>query len=269
MDITFHWMHRNNWENSQEGLLEMAQQLEIAGITSVLLPYSPEGIDFSLHLPLILRRTKKIRMMLAIAAYSTSPEYLSKTYQTLGFSARGRVDLNLVAGKYEQDKFDMMMKYYPGDKSLVDEHDKRVELTEPWMEKFFELSKEKDFVTKLCVVGSSDTTIRIADKFADYIIIADYQTTDEYLSRLTNTKPILVIDPLVLDEGQSEQDVKYIQYKFTKQPDHSIKGTHDQVVAQIREKARQTGVNNFMILTDQVDLTKLYKVVQELTSKPV
>lgn len=269
MNIDFHWMHRNNWENSPEGLVQMAQQLEKAGVTSVLLPYSPEGIDFALHLPLIFQRTRKIRMMLAIAAYSTTPEYLSKTYQTLGFSARGRVDINLVAGKYEPDKFDMMMKYYPGDTSLVDDHDKRVELTEPWMEKFFELSKEKDFITKLCVVGSSDTTIRIADKFADYIIIADYQTNDHYLSRLTNTKPILVIDPLVLDEGQSEEDVQYIQYKFTKQPDHSIKGTHDEVVAQIKEKVRQTGVNNFMILTDQVDLTKIYKVVQEFTSNRI
>lgn len=267
MGIEFHWMHRNNWENSPDGLIQMAMELESAGITSVLLPYSPEGIDFALHLPLIFQKTRKIRMMLAIAAYSTTPEYLSKTYQTLGFNARGRVDLNLVAGKYEQDKFDMMMKYYPGDKSLVDDHDKRVELTEPWMENFVEVAKEKNFTTKLCVVGSSDTTMRIADKFADYIIIADYQMNDEYLSRLKNTKPILIIDPLVLEEGESQNDVKYIQYKFTKEPYHSIKGTHNQVVEQIKKKSDETGVKDFMILTDQVDLTRIYKVIKDLISK--
>ena len=263
MSIEFHWMHRNNWLNSQEGLIDMAKELECAGITSVLLPYSPEGIDFSLHLPEIFKKTKKIRMVLAVAAYSATPEYLSKTYQTLNFNAPGRVDLNLVAGKYEQDKFDMMTRFYPGDASLVDSQDKRVALTEPWIEKFSKASEEKNFKAKLWVVGSSDTTIKIADKFADYIIIADYQMNDTYLPRLKNTRPMLVIDPLILEEGESKKDIKYIQYKFTKEAYHPIKGTHDQVVEQIKQKIEETGVNTFLIVTDQIDLTRIYKVIKE------
>lgn len=268
MSIEFHWMQRNNWPNNREGLMAMAQELEKANVTSVLLPYSPEGSDFALNLPAIFHTTKKIRMMLAIAAYSTTPEYLSKTYETLNHHGLGRVDLNLVAGKYEQNKFDMMMEYYPGDTSMIDTHDKRVALTEPWLEQFYRLKHAKNFESKLCVVGSSDTTLRIADKFADYIIIGEYQVNDQYLSRLKNTKPILTIDPLILEEGEREEDVRYQEYPFKLPPKHLIKGTHDEVVAQLREKSDKFGVNDFIVITDQLDLTRIYKVIKELTGSP-
>jgi hypothetical protein len=261
-------MQRNNWPNNRDGLMAMASELEKANVTSVLLPYSPEGGDFSLYLPAILRTTNRIRMMLAIAAYSTTPEYLSKTYETLSHFGAGRVDLNLVAGKYEQDKFDMMVEYYPGDTSMIDAHDKRVALTEPWLEQFYRLKDAKKFESKLCVVGSSETTLRIADKFADYIIIGEYQVNDKYLSKLTNTRPILTIDPLILEDGEHEEDVKYQDYKFKLPPKHPIKGTHDEVVAQLREKSNKFGVNDFMVITDQLDLTRIYKVIKELTGSP-
>lgn len=260
-------MQRSTWPNTEKGLVEMAIELEQAGVTSVLLPYGPEGVDFSVYIYEILAKTKKIRMMLAIPAYAVTPEYVSKTYETINHLpfSRGRLDINLVAGKYEQEKFDMMVEHYPGDTTILDTHDKRVALTEPWMEKFAGLMKVKNFNAKLCVVGSSDTTLRIADNFTDYLIVGEYQLNDRFLPRMKNTKPILTIDPLILEDGEREEDVEYKNYKFALPPKHLIKGTHDEVVAQLREKSDRFGINDFIVITDQLDLTRIYKVIQELT----
>ena len=247
--------------------MAMASDLERAGVTSVLLPYSPEGTDFSLYCPAIFHVTKKIRMMLAIAAYSVTPEYVSKTFETLNIFGYGRVDINLVAGKYEQSKFDMMTEYYQRDPSEVDTHDKRVALTEPWMTQFARLMEVKNFDAKLCVVGSSDTTLRIASDIADYIIIGEYQVNDRYLSKLKNTKPILMIDPLILEPGESEADVQYKNYNFTLPPNHLIKGTHEEVVAELKLRSEKFGINDFIVITDQLDLSRIYKVIQELTQE--
>ena len=53
--ITFHWMWRRHWQINDSiehldlnGILKMAQELDGANVKSVLLPYGPGGIDFSL-----------------------------------------------------------------------------------------------------------------------------------------------------------------------------------------------------------------------------
>ncbi len=264
MSIEFHWMHRKGWSNTEFGLTLMAKQLEEANVTSVLLPYGPIGVDFSIFLPPILKATEKIRMMLALPAYGLTPEYAAKTFEGVDKYGRGRLDLNLVAGKYDDEKQNFIINAYPGDVSLVDTHESRVALTEPWMEKFVYLMQQSKFEAKLCVVGSSDTTLRIANKYTDYIIVGEYMLTDHFLSQITN-KPILIIDPLVLKEGQEPSDVKYYDYEYTLEPNHTIKGTHSQVVQQIKDISKKFNVNDFMILTDQRDLSGIFGVIKELT----
>jgi alkanesulfonate monooxygenase SsuD/methylene tetrahydromethanopterin reductase-like flavin-dependent oxidoreductase (luciferase family) len=267
MSIEFHWMQRNTWPNTEKGLIQMATELEQAGVKSVLLPYGPTGVDFSVHLSSVFKSTKKIRMMLALPAYGLTPEYAAKTFETLNVYGPGRVDLNLVAGKYEKDKNDFLIEHYPGDVSTIDTQDKRVVLTEPWMKKFVGLLKLNNIKAKLCVVGSSDITLRIADQYTDYIIVGNYQLNDKFLPKLKNTKPMLTIDPLILEDGEKAEDVQYKNYKYTLKPIHPIQGTHEEVVAQLKDFSNKFGVNDFMVITDQIDLTRIYKVIKELTNQ--
>ena len=62
--ITFHWMWRRHWQINDSikhldfsGILRMAQELDGANVKSVLLPYGPDGIDFSLVIQEALQKT--------------------------------------------------------------------------------------------------------------------------------------------------------------------------------------------------------------------
>ena len=265
--LNFHWMQRIHWPNTSEGLVEMAKQLEDANIESVLMPYGPGGNDFSMFLPDIFRSTKKIRIIIAAGAYAVTPEYVAKTFFTAQKFGDNRVDLNLVAGRYSDEFEQMVIDKYPGDSSLVDTHTKRVAMTEKWMEKFVSILKDEEYTTKLMVVGSSETTIRIANNYTDYMIINGDILIDGKRGQLTNTKPILCIDPLILEDGMSEDDVEYNEYKFVKKNQHHIKGTYEQVKQEIKELATGNNINDFMIHTDQKNINQLLRLVKDLSQK--
>ena len=265
--LNFHWMQRIHWPNTSEGLVEMAKQLEDANIESVLMPYGPGGNDFSMFLPDIFRSTKKIRIIIAAAAYAVTPEYVAKTFFTAQKFGDNRVDLNLVAGRYSDEFEQIVIDKYPGDSSLVDTHTKRVEMTEKWMEKFVDIIKDERYTTKLMVVGSSETTIRIANNYTDYMIINGDILIDGKRGQLTNTKPILVIDPLILEDGMSDDQVEYHDYEFLKKPQHGIKGTYQEVAEQIIRLSNNNGINDFMIHTDQKNIDQLLRLVKDLSQK--
>jgi alkanesulfonate monooxygenase SsuD/methylene tetrahydromethanopterin reductase-like flavin-dependent oxidoreductase (luciferase family) len=223
-------MHRNGWENTKTGLIDMVTFLEEQNIVSVLLPYGPTGTDFSLHFADMLQATEKIKIMIALPAYGVAPEYALKTFDTVQRWGRNRLDLNLIAGNYRGEIESTMLENYPWGIDLVDSHEKRVNITEKWMEKFTKLLKDHErvingpmFETVLYVVGASDTTIRTANKYADYLIINDRMLTKETMSKLTNVKPILVIDPLILDDGQGINDIEYNEYTYTKRGEHMVR----------------------------------------------
>ena len=273
MSYQFHWMHRNNWPNTKKGLREMFVFLENRGIASVLLPYGPHGTDFLLHLSDIFEHTTKIRVMIALPAYGISPEYAMKTFTTAQRWGKNRLDLNLISGNYRGEVEQQVISNYPWNIDMIDSHEKRVSLTESWMEKFHQLLDEHkrlgiedQFKTTLYVVGASDTTIRTANKYADYIIVNDLMLNKETLSKITNAKLLFVIDPLILDEGQDINSVEYHEYAFTKHEKHPIKGTHEEVVKQIKSIAEEFNIDEFLVHTDQKDLTKIWKLIEELSN---
>lgn len=269
MNINFHWMHRKGWPNSENGLVRMAKELEEAGVDSVLLPYGPFGIDFSLLVPEILRQTNKIRIMIALPAYGVTPEYAAKIFSTMNRFGKDRMDLNLIAGNYDEAKHNFVVDNYPFDVSLINSHEKRVSLTEPWMEKFHKLINEQGIYAKLCVVGTSDITIRVANTYADYIIISNSLFNLDSRKKVVNAKPIFLIDPLILDDGLKPDEVKYHDYQYQLKPNHNIIGTYKDVINKIYSLAEDFNVSDFMILTDQVEINKITQLIKEISSKNV
>lgn len=267
MTINFHWMQRIHWPCDQYGMVEMAKTLEEANIVSVLLPYGPEGEDFSMFMPDVFRATKKIKMMLAVGAYAVAPEYVAKTFYTAQKFALNRLSLNLVAGRYSDHFEQMAINYYHLDPSIMNEHKKRVAITEKWMEKFTTIIEKERYKADLAVVGSSDLTIDIANRYTDYIIINGWMLNDPQMKKITNAKPILVLDPLILENGQKEEDVQYNDYKFASTNHHPIKGTYEEVAKQILGMSQAYNINDFMIHTDQKDISQLLRLVKDLSDK--
>jgi alkanesulfonate monooxygenase SsuD/methylene tetrahydromethanopterin reductase-like flavin-dependent oxidoreductase (luciferase family) len=266
MDIKIHWMHRNGWDSNKHDLIKMAKFLDEQGVISVLLPYGPEGLDYLLHVPGMLNNTDRLRVLIAIPAYAVSPEYMAKTFRTMRQFNGQRLDLNLVAGNYDEDRAKLILSDYPGDISHIDSHEKRVALTEPWIEKFNNLMQGQDINYVSYVVGASDKTIEIANKHTDYLIINHSMLTEEYMSRLVNTKPMLSIDPLILDSPEAE--VRYNEYFYQKKNHHTIKGTYQEVLDQINAISDKFKIYDFIVHTDQTDLDNIFKLMKDLSSQP-
>jgi hypothetical protein len=263
--MNIHWMQRDHWPCTNSGLRQMAIELEDIGVCSVLLPYGPGAEDFMVHMPDIFRDTKNIRMMIAVGAYSVTPEYLIRTFDSVQVFGKSRLDLNLVAGRYVEEFENRAIDSYPGDPELVNTHDKRVAITEKWMDKFADLVRKKDYQTRLAVVGTSDITTDIANKHTDYIITtAANMYNKEYTDKITNCSYLLVINPLILQEGQSESDIEYDNTKFALKGGHWPKGNYQEVLQTVKSITSEFSVNDIMIHTDQKDISQIVRLVKEL-----
>jgi alkanesulfonate monooxygenase SsuD/methylene tetrahydromethanopterin reductase-like flavin-dependent oxidoreductase (luciferase family) len=264
-----HWQINDSIENLDlKGILSMAQELDSANVKSVLLPYGPGGIDFSLVIQEALQKTNQLIMTIALPAYGTSPDYAAKIVDTLNKFAPGRIGVNLVAGRWGDEgnghSEKLVIDHYMHDPSLIDTLEKRVGISAVWMDKFMSLMKFHQNKTHMAVVGSSDTTIGIANKHCEYIYVDDNLLFRDQFKKidLDKVKPIVIIDPLITNHPDDEKYVKYDKNAPVRQQHHLIKGSMIDVVAQIRNLSEQFGIYDFMIHTDQADISRLLELVK-------
>jgi hypothetical protein len=277
--ITFHWMWRRHWQINDSienldlnGILRMAQELDGANVKSVLLPYGPGGIDFSLVIQEALQKTNQLIMTIALPGYGVSPDYAAKICETLNRFAPGRIGVNLVAGRWGDEgngpSEKLVLDHYMHDSSLIDTLEKRVAVSAVWMDKVMALMQNHQHKTHMAVVGSSDTTIEIANKHAEYIYVDDNLLYRDQFKKidLSRVKPILIIDPLIMNHPDDEKNVKYDANAPVRKQHHHVKGSMHDVVRQIRQLSQQFGIYDFMIHTDQADISKLLELVKEFNS---
>jgi alkanesulfonate monooxygenase SsuD/methylene tetrahydromethanopterin reductase-like flavin-dependent oxidoreductase (luciferase family) len=277
--ITFHWMWRRHWQINDSienldlnGILKMATELDDANVKSVLLPYGPGGIDFSLVIQEALQKTNQLIMTIALPAYGTSPDYAAKICETLNRFAPGRIGVNLVAGRWGDEGNGpaerIVLEHYMHDPSLIDTLEKRVAISAVWMDKVMDLMKTHQHKTHMAVVGSSDTTIEIANKHCEYIYVDDNLLFRDQFKKidLNRVKPIVIIDPLIINHPDEEQNVRYDKNAPVRKQHHHVKGTMVDVVRQIRQLSEQFGIHDFMIHTDQEDISKLLELVKDFNN---
>ena len=277
--ITFHWMWRRHWQITDSiehldlnGIMQMAKELDGAGVKSVLLPYGPGGIDFSLVISDALKETNQLIMTIALPAYGVSPDYAAKIVETLNRFAPGRIGVNLVAGRWGDEGNDksekVVIDHYMHDPSLIDTLQKRVAISKVWMDKFVDMCKTHQHQTHLAVVGSSDTTIEIANKHTEYIYVDDNLLFRDQFKKidLTRVKPIVIIDPLIINNPDEEKNIKYDKNAAPRKQHHHVKGSMQDVIKQIRGLSDQFGIYDFMIHTDQEDISKLLQLVKDFNN---
>jgi hypothetical protein len=277
--ITFHWMWRRHWQINDSiehldlnGILKMAKELDGANVKSVLLPYGPGGIDFSLVIKEALEKTNQLIMTIALPAYGTSPDYAAKIVDTLNRFAPGRIGVNLVAGRWGDEgngpSEKLVLDHYMHDSSLINTLEKRVAISAVWMENFEKLAKKHQHKTHMAVVGSSDTTIEIANKHCEYIYVDDNLLFRDQYNKidLSRVKPIVIIDPLIMNHPDDEKNVKYDKNAPVRKQHHHVKGSMHDVVRQIRQLSQRFGVYDFMIHTDQEDISRLLELVKDFNN---
>jgi alkanesulfonate monooxygenase SsuD/methylene tetrahydromethanopterin reductase-like flavin-dependent oxidoreductase (luciferase family) len=265
-----HWQINDSIENLDlNGIMKMAKELDGAGVKSVLLPYGPGGIDFSLVISDALKATNQLIMTIALPAYGTSPDYAAKICETLNRFAPGRIGVNLVAGRWGDEangpSEKLVLDHYMLDPSLIDTLEKRVAISKVWMKNFVKLMETHQYKTHLAVVGSSDTTIYIANNYTEYVYVDDHLLFSDQFKKidLNKVKPIVIIDPLIVENQEDIDNVRYDKNAPARKQYHAIMGREEEVIAQIKDISQRFNVYDFMIHTDQEDISKLLKLVKE------
>jgi hypothetical protein len=268
-----HWQVNDSTEHLDlKGILRMAQELDSSGVKSVLLPYGPGGIDFSLVIQESLQKTNQLIMTIALPAYGVSPDYAAKIIDTLNSFAPGRIGVNLVAGRWGDEgngpSEKLVLDHYMHDSSLIDTLEKRVAISAVWMDNLMKLMQRHQHKTHMAVVGSSDTTIGIGNKHCEYIYVDDNLLFRDQFKKidLGKVKPILIIDPLIINHPDDEKNVRYDKNAPERKQHHHVKGSMHDVVRQIRQLSEQFGIYDFMIHTDQEDITKLLELVKDFNN---
>ena len=271
-------MHRFDFGNTQFQLVDMALTLEKSRAYSVLMTYSISSPDYVPFLQSMMRVSKNLKFMMAFRAYTISPEYAIRFFNTMNIKGSNRVTFNLVAGKMLEDEQKEAIEMYNFDKSLIDTVEKRIDLADKWADKFF--NKMGDQAPISYTIANSPMTIDLANKWTDYAIINDKGLDESFLkksiNKLKNTKIVLIIDPLIRENKDDlDSDIEYYYQSWAKNAglkpsiwekrEHLIRGSMEEVKQQIRDISKKYGIDDFMIVTSQKDISSLLKLMQEMS----
>jgi len=276
--MKFHWMHRFDFGNTQDKLMDMAWTLEKSRAYSVLMTYSLSSPDYVPFLQGMMRVSKNLKFMMAFRAYTISPEYAIRFFNTINFNGKNRVTFNLVAGKMREDEQKEAIDMYNFDDSLISTVEKRIELADKWADKFF--NKMGDQAPISYTIANSPMTIDLANKWTDYAIINDSGLEEsklkESINKLKNTKIVLIIDPLIRETKEElDQDIEYHYQEWTpnklekpyilEKREHLIRGSMEEVKQEIRDISKEYGIDDFMIVTSQKNISSLLRLMEEMS----
>ena len=274
--MKFHWMHRFDFGNRERELVYMAKTLEKSKAYSVLLTYSFGSPDFVPFLPSMIKSTKTLKFMLALRSYTLSPEYAIRIFETMKNSYGSRLTFNLVAGKMVDHEEKEAIEMYNFDKSLINTVGKRIELADKWADKFFGFYTKRNLKPPISyTIGNSPITLELGNKWTDYTIIHDGMV-ERSINKAKNTKLVLTIDPLIRQTKEDlDGDIEYYTQSWNtnlgKKPiviekrNHSIRGNMEEVKQQITDISKRYGVEDFMIVTSQKDISSLLRLMEEMS----
>lgn len=246
----------------------MAKELESVGVKSILLPYGAVGPDYFVFVPELLLNTKTIKFMMAVRPYSITPEWVAKTYRTI-IQYGDRVTLNVVAGSFSPQEQDLVLNAYPGDPETIDTIDKRIEYSEKWTEKLYEIMGNQRPETY--TITNSERTMRLANYLFDSAIFVHHRMEYNVKNKTDRLKLVLAIDPLILDSLDQVTEYAYDLNADDglvgkKVQEHAIYGTYEQVKHQLIKISEGFGVSEFLIHTDQKDPTNIIRLIKDLSS---
>jgi hypothetical protein len=271
--MKFHWMHRFDFGNTESQLIEMSKVLEKSKAYSVLLTYSIFSPDFVPFLPSMIKETKKLKFMMAFRPYTISPEYTIRFFNTMKLNFGDRLTFNMVAGKMLEQEEKAAIEMYNLEESLINTIDKRIEFTDQWANKFFNSMKSKAPISY--TIANSPSTLELGNKWTDYIIFHESRLEENY-AKAKNTKLVLCIDPLIRENKEDlDSDIEYYYQSWRsnkadrpsvwEKQDHLIRGNMEEVKEQIRDISQKYGVNDFMIVTSQKDISSLLQLMEEMS----
>jgi alkanesulfonate monooxygenase SsuD/methylene tetrahydromethanopterin reductase-like flavin-dependent oxidoreductase (luciferase family) len=221
--------------------------LDETGYYSVLMVYHSELNDYFIKCANLLDKKLKIKYMPAIRTYAISPEYLSMMYDSFEEIQEGRLMFNVVAGDFKQDEKSLDNLIYINDQ--LQEYEQRVEYTAAWLEKFFEIRKNKS-MPEIVISGTSDKTLESAEKYGDYSLCM----VDKYLEnkdKYIKIKNKMASAQIIIRETHEEAN-EFVKHLPDNHKRVTLYGTEGQVISLINELAK-SGVTDIMMRSHPED----------------
>jgi alkanesulfonate monooxygenase SsuD/methylene tetrahydromethanopterin reductase-like flavin-dependent oxidoreductase (luciferase family) len=188
--------------------------------------------------------------MPAIRTYAISPEYLSMMYDSFEEIQEDRLMFNIVAGDFKHYEKSLDNLIYISDR--LQEYEQRVEYTAAWLEKFFEIRKNKS-MPEIVIAGTSDKTLESAEKYGDYSLCM----IDKYLenkNKYAKIKNKMASAQVVIRETQEEAN-EFVMGMPENYIRFTLYGTEDHVISSINELAK-SGVTDILMRSHPEDKEK-------------
>jgi alkanesulfonate monooxygenase SsuD/methylene tetrahydromethanopterin reductase-like flavin-dependent oxidoreductase (luciferase family) len=246
-----------------KSLKSLFESLDETGYYSVLMVYHSELNDYFIKCANVLDKKLKIKYMPAIRTYAISPEYLSMMYDSFEEIQKGRLMFNVVAGDFKQDEKSLDNLIYINDR--LQEYEQRVEYTAAWLEKFFEIRKNKS-MPEIVISGTSDKTLESAEKYGDYSLCM----IDSYLAnkdKYTKIKNKMASAQVVIRETYEEAN-EFVRGIPENHKRFTLYGTEDQVISSINELAK-SGLTDIMMRGHREDeeTDRIHLMIKKITGE--
>lgn len=240
-----------NAVHSERALMEeYIQKMNYYGYYSILHTYHSKQEDNWLLTARYVNDKLPIKHMIAIRPYAISPEYFVMMHNSFEKICKDKLIINVIAGRVEGDENIVENSLYIGD--LIDTMEKRLDYTDRWLEKVFAIKK----INPLVVSGSSDTSLKMAKQYGDYLAFTLDQYNNNRRRHHIGIKNLCVIEFLIRDTYEEAENLMKNVSKNIKS--RSLYGTKESILKDIQE-LEDSGITDIMVRVHAHDNQK-YRV---------
>lgn len=247
-------------DNSRDSLIKLSNTVSDIGYESLLLVYDSFLDNAAINVANIINSKHKFKYIIAIRAFSVSPEFVASMYETFEKIAPGRVTFNIIPGNIKFHETSISDTVFI--KNEIKTPEQRDEYTLEWMKKYNTLSIKKG----LPPVMVSGHTLDFQKASIEYNMINIMQLGD-FLKSYSNSNYVLNKNQIVsvaISIVEDEKNISDITKEcISKHKDYTIYGSKEYIYKRIMD-LKSYGVSDLLVhcLPDgrgNADMHKMFK----------
>jgi alkanesulfonate monooxygenase SsuD/methylene tetrahydromethanopterin reductase-like flavin-dependent oxidoreductase (luciferase family) len=254
-------------DNSRDALIELSNTVHDVGYESLLLVYDSFLDNASINVANIINSNHTFKYIIAVRAYSVSPEFLASMYETFEKIYPGRVTFNIIPGNIKFHETSISDVVFIENK--INSSENRDFYTLEWIKKYSRIAMKK----KLPPIMLSGHTDDFQKCSLDYGITNIMQLSD-FVNK-SNRKDFLLNKNQIVSLAISVEEENGVSSELTKKcieshKDYTISGSPDYIYTQIN-KLKLNGVSDILVhaLPDGRGSSKIHKVFKDIASGAV
>ena len=254
-------------DNSRDSLIKLSDTVNDVGYESLLLVYDSFLENAAINVANIINNSHKFKYIIAIRAYSVSPEFVASMYETFEKISPGRITFNIIPGniKFHETSINDVVFI----KNEIKTSGKRDEYTLEWMNKYNTLSIKKG----LPPVMVSGHTLDFQKASIEYGMINIMQLGDFLESRnspnyVLNKNQIVSVAISIIEDEKNISDVT--KKCISKHKDYTVYGSKEHIRSRIMD-LESYGVSDLLVhcLPDGRGNADIHNMFKDIVNPPI